>query len=304
MSIVEADDLHKRYGPVVAVDGVSFSVAPQEIFGILGPNGAGKTTTLEMIEGIRDPDGGKATVDGLEVKHHKQAVRERIGVQLQTTALFQTLTVEETIGLFASFYDKALAVSNLLSDLSLEDKKRGRVGDLSGGQRQRLSLALALVNDPKIVFLDEPTTGLDPQARRGVWELVRDLQKSGKTIVLTTHYMEEAEFLCDRVAIMDRAKIIALDRPQALINGLQAEQAIAFGLSDRLEDGEMRALPAVSRVARTEDGFILYSTELERCMAALIRFTQERGVQLNDLRIHRPTLEDVFITLTGRALRD
>jgi ABC-2 type transport system ATP-binding protein len=302
--IVEARELYKCYGPKVAVDHVSFAVKEGEVFGILGPNGAGKTTTLEMIEGIRVPDGGTAFVDGLEVRSNRREVQQRIGVQLQATTLFDRLRVEETLKLFASLFPRSMPLHKLIQDFHLEEVRRDFASNLSGGQRQRLSLALALVNDPRVLFLDEPTTGLDPQARRAVWEMVERLRGEGKTIVLTTHYMEEAEVLCDRVAIMDEARIIALDTPQALINGLQVEKAIECRLSEEITVGELERLPGIKRVSQSSDGFLLYCDHLETSMFALLRLAEERKANLEDLRIHSATLEDVFLSLTGKLLRD
>ena len=220
--IIVARDLRKAYGPLRAVDGVSFEVSEGEVFGILGPNGAGKTTTLEMIEGMRPIDGGSATVDGLDVAADPQAVKARIGIQLQASAFFDELNLTELLVLFGHLYHVRADASRLLADVELTDKARSQVRTLSGGQKQRFSIAAALVNDPRVVFLDEPTTGLDPQARRHMWGLIAGIRHRGHTVVLTTHYMEEAETLCDRVAIMDAGRIIALDTPDALIGSLLA----------------------------------------------------------------------------------
>ena len=214
-SIVQVEGLAKLYGDVLAVENVSFAVCAGEIFGILGPNGAGKTTTLEIIEGLRQADAGTVIVDGLDVRQQRRAVQQRIGVQLQASTLPDLLRAGEALDLFASLYPGSLTRDGLLERLGLGERRRTYATDLSGGQQQRLSLALALVNDPKVLFLDEPTTGLDPQARRSVWELISEIRQDGKTVVLTTHYMEEAETLCDRIAIMDRGKIVALDTPRA-----------------------------------------------------------------------------------------
>jgi ABC-2 type transport system ATP-binding protein len=218
--IIVVRDLRKRYGSLTAVDGVSFEVAEGEVFGILGPNGAGKTTTLEMIEGMRPIDEGEATIDGVDVRADPREVKRRIGIQLQASAFFDELTLVELIDLFARLYERRVDPMVLLEAVDLSEKARSQVRTLSGGQKQRFSIASALVNDPRVLFLDEPTTGLDPQARRHMWGLVRTIRESGHTVVLTTHYMEEAEELCDRVAIMDRGKIIALDTPQALVDAL------------------------------------------------------------------------------------
>jgi len=239
--IIVVRNLRKRYGSLTAVDGVSFDVAEGEVFGILGPNGAGKTTTLEMIEGMRPIDEGSATIDGIDVGRDPREVKRRIGIQLQASAFFDELTLVELIDLFGRLYGRAVDPMKLLADVELTDKARSQVRTLSGGQKQRFSIASALVNDPRVLFLDEPTTGLDPQARRHLWALVRTLRDRGHTVVLTTHYMEEAEELCDRVAIMDGGKIVALDPPQTLVDQL-------------LGRGFTKA--RVERLANLEDVFI------------------------------------------------
>jgi ABC-2 type transport system ATP-binding protein len=220
--IIVASDLRKSYGPVKAVDGVSFEVAEGEVFGILGPNGAGKTTTLEMLEGMRPIDAGSATVDGLDVASDPRAVKARIGIQLQASAFFDELNLTELLVLFGHLYNVKADAAGLLAEVGLTDKAKSRVKALSGGQKQRFSIAAALVNDPRVLFLDEPTTGLDPQARRHLWGLIADIRRRGHTVILTTHYMEEAETLCDRVAIMDGGKIVALDTPDGMIESLLA----------------------------------------------------------------------------------
>jgi ABC-2 type transport system ATP-binding protein len=240
-AIIVVRDLRKRYGDVVAVDGVSFEVGEGEIFGILGPNGAGKTTTLEMIEGMRSLGGGSALVDEVDVRRDPREVKRRIGIQLQASAFFDELTLVELLDLFGRLYGRQVEPMELLRSVELTEKAKSQVRTLSGGQKQRFSIASALVNDPRVLFLDEPTTGLDPQARRHMWRLIADIRERGHTVVLTTHYMEEAEELCDRVAIMDRGRIIALDTPQALIDAL-----IARGFRKE----------RVERVANLEDVFI------------------------------------------------
>ncbi len=240
-SIISVRDLRKRYGSLTAVDGVSFEVSEGEVFGILGPNGAGKTTTLEMIEGMRPIDEGTATVDGVDVAQNPREVKRRIGIQLQASAFFDELNLVELLELFGRMYGRDPDAAALLADVELTEKAKSQVRTLSGGQKQRFSIASALVNDPRVLFLDEPTTGLDPQARRHLWALVRNLRDRGHTVVLTTHYMEEAEELCDRVAIMDSGKIIALDTPQALI-----DQLVGRGFTKE----------RVERLANLEDVFI------------------------------------------------
>ena len=231
MPAIVVSDLKKRYGDVKAVDGVSFEVEDKEIFGILGPNGAGKTTTLEIIETLREPDSGEIIVEGKEVRKEARAIKELIGVQLQTTVFFDNLTVWETIDLFGSFYKNRVDTDSLLELVSLSDKAGAMLNELSGGLHKRVSIALALVNDPRIVFLDEPTTGLDPQARRHIWEIVEQLRDREKTVIITTHYIEESERLCDRVAVMDLGRIIAQGTPNELINRYSAESNITFRLT-------------------------------------------------------------------------
>jgi ABC-2 type transport system ATP-binding protein len=240
-TILEVRDLYKKYGTLIAVDHISFQVAREEIFGILGPNGAGKTTTLEMIETLRPMDGGEIRIDGLNVAKDPREVKRRIGVQLQSSAFFDQLNLTELLMLFGEMYGRQVDPKQLLKDVELEDKARAKIKELSGGQKQRFSIAAALVNDPIMLFLDEPTTGLDPQARRHLWGVIRRIRSEGKTIVITTHYMEEAEELCDRVAIMDRGKIIALERPAELISSL-----LATGFTK----------PRTERMATLEDVFL------------------------------------------------
>jgi len=300
-NVVEVSNLVKRYGDVVAVDGISFHVKAGEVFGMLGPNGAGKTTTVECIEGLRVPDQGDITVLGLHVGPDTPAIKPRIGVQLQQTSLFPRLTVWETLDLFASFYPRSRPVAEVLEMVNLQDKKKSLVSQLSGGQQQRLSVALALVNDPEILFLDEPTTGMDPQARRSMWEVIENLRQQGKTIFLTTHYMEEAENLCDRVAIIDYGRIIALDSPEALIKQHFQERAVSFE-AEEMDEEALRTLPGVTGVHRHEQEITLYTTDAPATLAALVQ--QENNHRLADLHVRRATLEDVFLKLTGRRIRE
>jgi len=248
MAAIEVEHLVKVYGATRAVDGISFAVEAGEVFGMLGPNGAGKSTTTEMIEGLRIPDSGAVRVLGIDVLKNPDPVKQRIGIQLQTTALFQKLTVREIIRLFSSFFARSLPVDELVAAVNLEEKADTASKALSGGQRQRLAVAIALVNDPEIVFLDEPTTGLDPQARRSLWDVIAGLQKRGKTVFLTTHYMEEAERLCDRVAVVDHGKIIALGKPQALIRETFKETALEFATNEHVSLDQLGRLPFVERV--------------------------------------------------------
>jgi ABC-2 type transport system ATP-binding protein len=306
--VIEITNLVKRYGDFTAVDAIDLAVFRGEIFGILGPNGAGKTTTLEMIEGLRQPDSGTITVDGIDAVRESDRVRPLIGVQLQTTALFEYLNAAELIELFAGLYEvdaSPARVRELLGMVNLEEKARNQVNALSGGQRQRLSIALSLVNQPKVVFLDEPTTGLDPGARRDLWGLIREIRASGTTVVLTTHYMEEAEVLCDRVAIMDRGKIIALDTPAALIAALGIEATIQALIADgTLADADLAGLPALIRGEIVADRIALQTRDVQSTLIGLLRLVEERGVTLAELTSQQSSLEDVFLGLTGRSYSD
>lgn len=303
-TVVEVRTITKRYGNLVAVDGISFSVEEGEVFGVLGPNGAGKTTTVEIIEGLRKPDNGDVRVCGIDALREPQRIKELIGVQLQTTSLYDQIRVKEVIDLFGGYYRKAVPTATLLDEVSLADKADGYVSKLSGGQRQRLALALALVNDPGVLFLDEPTTGLDPQARRSVWSTITGLRRQGKTIILTTHYMEEAEELCRRVAIMDHGRIIALDTPRALIAGA--------GLDSRIElDHPSETLRSLLRQAdlpirTTEDGdtMFLHTQKVSHVLKEVTRIAAEHDIELESISVQKATLEDVFLSLTGRQLRE
>jgi ABC-2 type transport system ATP-binding protein len=309
-SIVVARGLVKRYGRFTAVNGVSFAIRRGEIFGLLGPNGAGKTTTLEMLEGLRMPDAGEARVDGLDVRKRRRAVQQRIGVQLQATTLFEHLTVRETVDLFASFYPRARDAGVLLREVALEEKASAYASDLSGGQRQRLALALALVSDPALLFLDEPTTGLDPQSRRMLWETILRLRERSKTILLTTHFMDEAQTLCDRIAILDGGRIIAQDTPAGLIGLLGATAAIECTLGETavgaapLGPEELRALPGALEVRQGTERALIYSESVERTLIALLQLASTHNTTVEHLQVHAPTLEDVFLKLTGKALRE
>jgi len=304
MAVVEVEDLAKSYGEIVAVDGISFAVEEGEIFGMVGPNGAGKTTTVEIIEGLREPDRGRARILGLEVRQRGSHIKDRIGVQLQTVALYPNLNVVEVMALFASFFSRSLPIGPIIERLGLDGVKHTLSRNLSGGQRQRLSLALALVNDPDILFLDEPTTGLDPQARRSVWELIRELKSRGKTIFLTTHYMEEAEELCDRVAIIDYGKILVLDKPDRLISRYFQERAIQFESEVPLPQEELQGLPAVSRTFVEDTEGTIYSSAIQETLAGVTELAERHGASLSDVYIRRASLEDVFLHLTGRRVRE
>ena len=302
---IVAENLHKRYGKTQAVDGISLSVRSGEIFGMLGPNGAGKTTTIEMIEGLRTPDTGHITVLGLAQPRDQQAIKMRIGIQLQTTSLYPKLTVTELLDLFHQFYPgrKTLSTDELIRLVDLDEKRSTRSKQLSGGQKQRLSVALALVNDADVVFLDEPTTGMDPQARRQLWDVIEQLRSRGKTIMLTTHYLEEAEQLCDRVAIVDHGHIIELGAPHDLI--LRYFQEIAIEFQDGSSSAEAyQSLPGVSHATREDGRVTVYSKDVPQTMAALLKQSTGDGHALQGLSVRSATLEDVFLKLTGRALRD
>lgn len=306
--IIDIHGLVKRYGDFAAVDGVDLSVANEEIFGILGPNGAGKTTTLEMIEGLRSPDEGSITVAGLDAVRESDRVRPIIGVQLQTTALFEYLNAAELIELFAGLYEAPSSperVRALLGMVDLQEKAHSQVNTLSGGQRQRLSIALALVNQPRIVFLDEPTTGLDPGARRELWQMIREIRQAGTTVVLTTHYMEEAQVLCDRVAIMDRGRVIACDTPGALIAALGIEATVRARVAGgSLVEAELQGIPAVLAATIEDDRLALQTRDVQSTLIGLLRLVEARGVTLAELTSQQSTLEDVFLSLTGRSYED
>jgi ABC-2 type transport system ATP-binding protein len=299
--------LVKRYKDVVAVDGLDLEVWKGECFGLLGPNGAGKTTTIEICEGLTEPDSGEVEVLGMYWADDARALRQRLGIQLQETQLSEKLTVIETVRLFRSFFRQGPPASEVISLVQLEEKSRARVGGLSGGQKQRLALACALVGNPELLFLDEPTTGLDPQARRQLWELIEEFKLAGRTTVLTTHYMDEAERLCDRVAIMDHGKVIALGTPRELITSIGVEHVVEFSAGSArrpLDVAMLHHIDGVSEVRPGNGSVQVQVTELHRAVPALLDELGRQGIQLTELRTHSATLEDVFVTLTGRHLRD
>jgi ABC-2 type transport system ATP-binding protein len=301
--IIKVQGLVKRYGDFTAVDGSEFSVHKGEVFGLLGPNGAGKTTTLEMLVGLRKPDEGTAIVGGFDITRELDKVKEVIGVQLQSTTLFELLTVEEILHLYGSFYREHISIPDLIDDMLLSEKKNSRIKGMSGGQKQRLAIALALVHDPQIIFLDEPTTGLDPQARRTLWDIILRLKDRGKTVVLTTHYMDEAHVLCDRIAIMDQGKLIALDTPSELVKNLQSDSAVEFRF-DEEADVVLSEIEGVKQVGSQKDVHILYTDNLQNTLTSLIALASEKELKLVDLQTRTATLEDVFIHMTGRRLRE
>jgi ABC-2 type transport system ATP-binding protein len=298
--------LRKAYQDVVAVNGLDLEVPAGQCFGLLGPNGAGKTTTIEICEGLTARDSGELEVLGMRWETDAHALKQRLGIQLQETQLSEKLTVDETVRLFRSFFEKGPTPERVIALVQLEEKRRSRVGTLSGGQKQRLALACALVGDPEILFLDEPTTGLDPQARRQLWDLIEEFKRAGKTILLTTHYMDEAERLCERVAIMDHGKIIALGSPRELVASIGVEHVVEFSAdgAERLDLTALRAIEGI-RDARVDNGVVrMQVTALHSAVPALLAELVRLDIRLTELRTHSATLEDVFVTLTGRHLRD
>ncbi len=325
--------LKKAYADVRAVDGVDLEVARGECFGLLGPNGAGKTTTIEICEGLTEPDEGTVELLGLNWSSGAKELRQRIGIQLQETQFPDKLTVEETLRLFRSFFRRGISVDESIRTAQLEEKRKARVGGLSGGQKQRLAMATALVGDPELLFLDEPTTGLDPQARRHLWDLVERLKRAGQTIILTTHYMDEAERLCDRVAIMDHGKVIALDTPQQLIASVGGEDVVEFavtheprasgtrtaearvwgadspapgseGKTATIDPAILKAIPGVQSHRVQGGAHQLSVTELHTVTPLIFAALARQGLRLSEFRTHSASLEDVFVRLTGRNLRD
>jgi ABC-2 type transport system ATP-binding protein len=299
---------HPDGGTFNAVDDLSFTVAPGEVLGILGPNGAGKSTTLEIIEGLQAPTSGSTAVFGLDSQTDMAAMKTHIGVQLQASSYFEYLTLEELLNLFGSFYPNAVAAQELLDNVGLLAKRKALVGELSGGQAQRFSIVAALVNDPDVVFLDEPTTGLDPQARRNLWDLIRSINENdGKTVVMTTHYMEEAEELSHRVAIIDAGQIQAIDNPVGLINSLAADHSVVFTADRAIEHEPLANLPGVKTVGERVNGvhtYVLATRSPKETVPALFQLAAVRRFEVDDLIVQAPTLEDVFLNVTGRSLRD
>jgi ABC-2 type transport system ATP-binding protein len=303
-NIIEVTNLTKKYGNFTAVDGINFHVRQGEVFGILGPNGAGKTTTLEMIEGLKGITSGSVVLDHKDVAKETQAVKSIIGVQLQASSFFEGLNLVELIQTFAALYNREVDAMELLRLVQLEEKAKAQVKELSGGQKQRMSIAVALVNDPKVLFLDEPTTGLDPQARRNLWELVQNINRQGKTIVITTHYMDEAEVLCDRVAVMDNAHIVAMDETQNLLKLPGLNSTIVFKTHDQVNAVDLKSLTGVADVRVDASEFIIVTLNPQATLSALFTLASQKNFRVLDLQLRQPTLEDVFLKLTGHGLRD
>ena len=303
-AMLQVENLVKHYGDVQAVRGVSFSVEEGEVFGLLGPNGAGKTTTVEILEGLRTLDSGRVWVCGLDPQEKPQELKQEIGAALQSTSLPDKLRVMEALRLFASFYKRRRRPEDLLKRFGLEEKRNTFYNQLSGGQKQRLALAMALVNDPKVLFFDEPTAGLDPQVRREIYDIIEELRREKKTIVLTTHYIEEAERLCDRVAIIDHGKVIALGTPRELKSRAGATTRVEVRLSKPESNGIMKNLEGVVDVREVDGAYVLHSQRPPQTIVSLVKHLEAQGNELVSLEIATPSLEDVFIEMTGRRLRD
>jgi ABC-2 type transport system ATP-binding protein len=302
--VLSVRNLTKRYKDVVAVAGIDLDVEPGECFGLLGPNGAGKTTTIEICEGLTARDSGDLELLGGRWEHDARRLRQQLGIQLQETQLSDKLTVFETLQLFRSFFHQGPAPAEVLGLVQLEEKRHARVGALSGGQKQRLALACALVGDPRLLFLDEPTTGLDPQARRQLWDLIERFKKDGRTILLTTHYMDEAERLCERVAIMDHGTIIARGTPRELIASIGVEHVVEVSTGAEADVAAVARVPGVRGARAVNGSLVMQVAELHRAVPALLEELGRQGLPPTELRTHSATLEDVFVALTGRHLRD
>ena len=305
-SAIRVEGLTKRFGAFIAVNDVSFSVKSGEIFGILGPNGAGKTTTLEIVEGLQKATLGQVNVLGMDIARDSAQVKARIGVQLQSSAYYDYLDLREILALIGSFYPKRISPDLLLEQVGLQDKGTHRVRQLSGGQQQRFAVAASLINDPELVILDEPTTGLDPQARRNIWGLIREINQRNVTVVLTTHYMEEAESLCHRLAIMDRGKVVATDTPQNLISNLRSTYTVTIMSLDTLTEDQLLSLNgAVSSVQIQENNtYVIRLSDVPRALDAVLEGIVHNDIRLEHLEVAPVTLEDVFLDLTGSELRD
>jgi ABC-2 type transport system ATP-binding protein len=305
-TVIQVEGLRKVYGTVIAVDEISFAVREGEIFGMVGPNGAGKTTTIECLEGMRKPDAGTVRVLGLDPQQDGKTLRLRTGMQLQQSNLPDRMKVWEALDLYASFYPQAADWNELIKQLGLEEKRNALFSKLSGGQKQRLFIALALLPDPQLVFLDELTTGLDPQARHAIWDLVREVRGRGKTVLLTTHFMEEAERLCDRVAILDHGRIVALDTPASLIRSLGVEERVVFSLDGTLPAGFEKALSGTVRLEVDGARVTVHGKNGRKIplVSEVVSLLTAQGIPFRDLRTEQPTLEDVFLSLTGSTMRE
>jgi ABC-2 type transport system ATP-binding protein len=302
--IIQAENLTKNYDDVVALRGVSFEVSEGEVFGLLGPNGAGKTSTIEILEGLRSPDGGRASVCGLDPQRSGPRLKEVIGATLQATALPDKIRVGEALNMFSSFYPRRRNLADLLRRFGLEEKRSAFYGQLSGGQKQRLALALALVNEPQVLFLDEPTAGLDPQVRREIYDIIEELKREKKTIVMTTHYIEEAERLCDRVAIVDHGKVVALGTPRELKTRSGGTTRIEVRLAKPEAGGALKNLEGVADARELDGAYVIHSHRPPKTIVDLVKHLEAGGNELISLEIASPSLEDVFIEMTGRRLRD
>lgn len=302
--IIEVHNLTKHYGPVQALRGVSFEVQEGEVFGLLGPNGAGKTSTVEILEGLRPPDGGIVSVCGLDPQMPGAAFKQEIGAVLQATALPDKLRVGEAVSMFASFYKRRRDPAALLKRFGLEEKRNTFYSQLSGGQKQRLALAMSLVNEPRVLFLDEPTAGLDPQVRREIYTIIEELKKERKTILLTTHYIEEAEKLCDRVAIVDQGRVIAQGTPRELKQRSAGTTRIELRLARPESDVALKQLEGVADCRASDGVYVVHSTRVPQTIVSLVKYLEAHGNELSSLDIAAPSLEDVFLELTGRSLRD
>ncbi|MBU0963512.1 ABC transporter ATP-binding protein [Patescibacteria group bacterium] len=310
MSIIVVNNLTKKFKEpnktdLIAVNDVSFNVSEGEIFGLLGPNGAGKTTTLEIIEGIQKPSSGETLIKNISTQKDLNKVKNLIGIQLQSSAYYEYLKLDEILSLFGSFYNKSVVPEKLLEIVKLQDKKRALIKQLSGGQQQRFSICAALVNDPEIVFLDEPTTGLDPQARHLMWKFIKKINQQGKTVVLTTHYMEEAEYLCDRVGIMDKGEIIALDTPKNMVRQLPSSARIHFHALEQFDLEKLKSVDGILNVEKNGDNiYHLKVTKSNEVLPKLYKWAEQKNVFMQDLEVISADLEDVFLELTGKKLRE
>jgi ABC-2 type transport system ATP-binding protein len=303
-AVVHVENLHKRYGDLEALRGITFEIKSGEVFGLLGPNGAGKTTTIEILEGLRQPDSGAVSVCGMDPAREKAALKERIGAQLQATVLPDKIRVDEALELYAGFYRRSASIEMLLERFSLVEKRRAFFEKLSGGQKQRLALALALVNDPELVLLDEPTVGLDAQLRRDIYALIEQFRAEGRTTLLTTHYIEEAERLCDRVAIIDRGLVIAMGTPRELVHDSGKGTRLEVRLAKPVPPERLGQIDAVVDCREAAGTYLLHAQPPARAVAALTRFLQAEDNALLDLHITPPTLEDVFVEMTGRRMEE